>query len=285
MPYRLLGIDLDGTLLNSRGEVPPANLDAIRAAQEGGMLVVPCTGRAWRESRLILEQLPTLDRGVFVTGACICQTDTGESLNIATIEPHLAHEVVQFLRPLPESVLVFRDANLCGHDYLVTGDGEPTVNTRWWFDVTGATVHTQHQVGPEDLHHTLRVGMVAPTPRIAPLTEKLRTAFGDSVLVQSFAAVQTPDPTQSVHILEVFAAGVDKWRGMRWIARQHGIEAAQIAVIGDEINDVGMLSSAGCGIAMANGIDAARAAADHVTLSNDQGGVAHAIGRLLAGAW
>ena len=108
---------------------------------------------------------------------------------------------------------------------------------------------------------------------------------GDRVFFHSFEAVQMPPPAESVHILEVFAAGVDKWRGLSWVAQSHGIAPDEIACIGDEINDVQMLRAAGCGIAMGNGIEAAKKAARYVTKDNRNDGVAFAIEQLLSGKW
>lgn len=300
----MIAIDLDGTLLNERGRISEANLAAISRAREAGVLIVPCTGRAWRESRAVLEPLRTTPRpetstdatlpgtsgvtqnpGVFVTGAVIADLDSGQPCDMAVIEPNLVHELVRFLENLPEAVLVCRESALCGHDYLVTGNGSLTPNTQWWFESTGATVHFQKSVTPDDLHHTLRVGIVGNGDRVAHVLAQIRQAFQGRVLAHSFEAVQVPDPGQGMHVLEAFAAGVDKWRGIRLIADHLGIESSQIAAVGDQINDVAMLHAAGCGIAMGNAIDAAKDAADHLTRDCNDDGVAHAINKLLDGQW
>lgn len=281
----MIAIDLDGTLLDRRGQVSQENLAAIAKAQRAGVMIVPCTGRGWREARAVLQRLSGVEVGVFVTGAVVSQIQSGQSLDLAMIEPHLAMQLVRFLDHLPEAVLVFRESSLCGHDYLVTGKGTLTAATQWWFEMTGATVHFQEAVTTTDMHHTLRVGTVASPQRIERLGQQLREAFADQVFIQSFEAVTSSDPTRSVHILEIFASGVDKWRGLSWIADQHGIEASQIAAIGDQSNDLAMLDSAGCGIAMGNAVEAAKSVSDHETLDCDQHGVAYAIEQLLAGQW
>jgi len=285
MDYDLIGIDLDGTLLDGGGEVSRANRAAIARAHDAGVLIVPCTGRGWREAWPPLASVDELSWGVYVTGAMVAEIATGKSVDFAVFDPHLAHELVRFLQDEPEAVLVYREHNQAGHEYLVTGHGELTANTRWWFEITGALVHFQQDAGPAALRNAMRVGMVASGRRVPHLREAIRRAFSERVLVQSFVAINREHEGESVHVLEAFPAGVNKWRGLGWIARQHGIDPTRVAAIGDEVNDVAMLRSAGCGIAMANAVDAAKQAARHVTEANTEDGVARAIDRLLTGEW
>ena len=299
MRYRLLAIDLDGTLLDPEGEVREIDAEALHRAQAAGCVVVPCTGRGWRESAYALRGVTGLageggERGeggkagvgVFNTGAVVAELDSGRSVDLAVVEAGLAAELVAFLWDEPEAVLVYRDAERAGHDYLVTGIGELPENARWWFELTGALVHEQR--GPwhgKELHHVLRVGLVAGGERVAAVRARVAGAFGERVLVHSFEALHRPDPRESVHVLEVFAAGVDKWRGVMWVARMLGVEAHEIAAIGDERNDLSMLRAAACGVAMANAAEEVKACANRVTRGNDEGGVAYAVERMLAGEW
>jgi len=303
MKYRLIGLDLDGTLLNERGVVSEANRAAVAKARAAGVLVVPCTGRGWQESKEPMQAIfgdvmfkegsraaaqTSADMpqpGVFNTGAAVCDVRTGCALDLAIIEPHLALSIVQTMHDMPEAVLVFRDLAQVGHDYLVTGRGSLTPNTQWWFQKSGATVHYQREVTAEDLRHSLRVGIVAQPARMEIAKAKLRAAVGDQVFFHSFEALQMPDRSESMHILEIFASGVDKWRGLSWVAQARGIEPEEIACMGDEVNDLQMLRGAGCGIAMGNAIADAKAAAKYITLHHREDGVAHAIEQLMSGRW
>ena len=67
----MIAIDLDGTLLNSDGQISEENKAAIAKVQQAGVMIVPCTGRAWRESKAILDSVPLHGLGVFV-GRCRC---------------------------------------------------------------------------------------------------------------------------------------------------------------------------------------------------------------------
>ncbi|MFP4223096.1 MAG: HAD-IIB family hydrolase [Phycisphaeraceae bacterium] len=285
MKYRLLGLDLDGTLLDDRGRVSRANRDALARAEEAGLKVVPCTGRGWRESRDVLGDLPGLDIGVFVTGAAVVSLPEGTAVDLSIIEPHLAMEITEFLATEPEAVLVYREPGLAGYDYLVTGQGELNASTEWWFKQSRATVHFQNRIDLESMHHALRIGLVAEARRLPELSQRLAKHFGDRVLLHHFEVFQQDGPNASIHVLEVFAAGTDKWRGLSWIAQERGIPAEEIAAIGDSVNDLSMLEQAGCGIAMRNASDDARRCARCVTEANTHDGVARAIDRLLDGTW
>ena len=285
MNYDLIGIDLDGTLLNPQGEISEANRRAIGLAREAGVRIVPCTGRSWREARVVLHDLPGVERGVFVTGASVAQMDTGDCIDFVDMEPHLAAELVEFMDDGRAAVLCFRESKLAGHEYLVIGEAEVDENTQWWFDFTQPVVHHKTRATLEDLHHVLRLGMVARGDRLPELTRAVKDRFGDRVLAHSFPAIHLPDPEQTLHILEVFAGGVDKWRGISWIAHDLGIPIERVAVIGDQINDLAMMQSAACGIAMGNAIEDIKRIADRQTKSNAEDGVAHAISKVIDGEW
>jgi len=285
MNYRLLAIDLDGTLLCPKGEISRENLEAIADAQAAGLTVVPCTGRGWRESKHVLDHVPNLGVGVFVTGAAVTDVPTGQTQHFTALDPDTTAELIDLLKDEPQAVLAYREPNRVGHEYLVTGQGQLTPNSQWWFNYTGAIVHTQRNVTPDDLHHTLRVGMVAPGSRMPRLLASVNEQFADRVQAHAFAAIPAPDPEEAIHIIEIFAPGVDKWHGLSHVANQLRIEPDKIAVIGDEINDVAMLQAAGCAIAMENAADAAKQHAAYVTKPNHDHGVAHAIHQILNGHW
>ncbi|MBN4060937.1 HAD-IIB family hydrolase [bacterium AH-315-I18] len=285
MKYRMIGLDMDGTLLQTAGGISPENVAAISRAQDAGVLVVPCTGRSWRESIRQLVGYPNPGMGIFATGAMIADIQSGKSVDLAMIEPHVAMQIIEKLRDLPESVLILTDRHITGYDYLVTGSGTLTANTQWWFGQTQISIHFKTDVTHDDLHHALRVGMVANGVRAKAASLEIEKRLGDQINMHCFEAVHQPDPSECVFILEIFGASVDKWRGLVWLAQQQGIKPNEIVMMGDQINDVSAISQAGCGIAMDNAIDAVKEVANHHTLHCDQHGVAYAIDQLLSGGW
>lgn len=283
MRYQLIGIDLDGTLLPASGVVSDANVAAIAAARQAGVTVVPCTGRAWRESQMATHAFDRI--GIFVTGAVINDLKTGRSLDLAVIEPHLVMTVVRQLYDLPEAVFILHERSLSGYDYLVTGRGKLTGSTKAWFQMNDSIVRFVDDPQPDDLHHALRVGVVAPSRRVAAIERQLRETFENKVNTHSFQAVASVGSEDGIHVLEIFSGDVDKWRGLQWIAHEHDIADDRIAFIGDEINDLPAIRRAGCGIAMGNAQAVIKDAADRHTGDCDDDGVAGAIDKLLTGAW
>lgn len=285
MRYRLIAIDLDGTLLCPKGEVSEENRDALHAAHEAGALVIPCTGRGWRESRSVFASIPDRTLGVFNTGAIVCELDTGQTRNRVAFERGLTTRIVELMSEGEEAVLLYTDGSVTGYDYIVTGRGEPTEKTRWWFNDCGLRWTTQPELDDAVLDHVVRVGAIARVDRAVQTVDSLREAFGGQIEAFSFGALQDPGSEEPTHIVECFVSGVTKWRGIGVIAAQHGVRPEEVAVIGDQINDVPMFEMAGCAVAMGNAIDAVRDLAHYHTLKNDEHGVAHAIGKMLDGEW
>ena len=89
-----------------------------------------------------------------------------------------------------------------------------------------------------------------------------------------------PEP---VHILELFAANINKWAAIEWYLRLHDIDPMRVAAIGDQVNDVPMMEHAGIGVAVGNAIDQVKAHAAYVTADNQNHGVARAIDAILSG--
>ncbi|MBI1372253.1 MAG: Cof-type HAD-IIB family hydrolase [Phycisphaera sp.] len=283
MKYHMLAIDIDGTLLDTSGQVSLENIEAIDQAREQGMLVVLCTGRGLSESRMVIETLRHDGPVVLACGACVADPKTGKTLQKFPIDAQLAHDLIHVFDHDEHAVLILPDPEQTGHDYLVVAGHNMTANTKWWFGKWDARVRHLEDFAAEDLAHALRIGIVGPPEVMPAIKAELDRQYGQRIVSHHFSAVKEKE--EELHILEVFAAGVNKWRGLVWLAEQHGVDPTQIAAIGDHINDIDMIKHAACGIAMGNAVDSVKAVADRVTETNDNHGVAFAIDRLLSGEW
>ena len=285
MRYRLIAIDLDGTLLCPKGKVSEENRAALHAAHEAGAIILPCTGRGWRESRSVFASVPASDVGVFNTGALVCGLEDGATRDRAVFTPEIAGGVIERLIDTGEPVLVYTDPSATGYEYVVTGHGEPNANTRWWFGHNQLRWTTQRELDPNMLEHVVRAGALTSPEHAAQAVKQMHQHMPGQIEAHAFHALQDESETEPIHIIECFAAGVTKWRGIEYVSRLHGIDASEVAVIGDQINDVPMFEKAGCAVAMGNAIPAVRDLAHYHTLSNDEHGVAHAIAKMLDGVW
>ncbi len=305
--YGLLALDLDGTVLDPRGQVPPENREAIARAREAGITVVVCTGRGLIECRHILEELGLTApcprqahrmggaAAVVAGGALIADAATGRTLHRFAMHADLASAAVDRVLASGHAALVLKDPTAAGFDYVcVTGPDDHPLDpvTRWWFDSMNVRVRMARTLAEDDHpEHTVRVGACGLSGTLADLRRDLLEHFSDRAVIHAFPAVVAPDRAkktadgQTLHILELFDRSAHKWSAVTHLASMLGLTPAQIAAIGDEINDVTMIAGAGLGIAMGNAIAPVRQAARRTTRTNAEAGVAYAIDRILASEW
>lgn len=290
MNYDLLAIDLDGTLLNQSGGVSLRNIQAVRRAVLVGLKVVVCTGRGHVEARAALEQIGLIGPHVFNTGAMVVDHPSTATVDRSVMETRLVRRLVERFWGNEYAVLLYRDRDACGHDYLVTGSGRMTANSRWWFDHVSAKVAHAPDLGGEAggdefFEHTVRVGMVGPHDQMLSHADTLMTEYAGQIEAHAFEAVLEQGSNQILSILEVFGAGINKWHGIQVACDRLDADPSRVVFIGDQINDLPALKNAALGIAVGNAVESARAAAGVVLEeTNEQDAVAVAIERLIGAA-
>src|SRR5665213_1572528 len=242
--YRMIAIDLDGTLLSPRGEVTPRARQAVQKCLAAGLLVCFATGRNWTESRAILDTVGHWPTAVFVGGAMVIDTHQRVTLHRTMMEPALAASVCDFLETQGHAVLVLQDTGTAGVDYLMTGDLPLNAATQQWMKVTDSKVRKIARLGNYPHEHTLRVGICAASNQIGEVKRLLDERFGERIIAQNLMV-----PSTGMEVLEVFDPAVNKWEGVLHVARRHGVEPAQIVAIVDDVKDIPMIRNAGLGVA------------------------------------
>lgn len=297
--YDLLAIDLDGTLLGPDHKVSPANLRALDRAKRAGYRVTICTGRGWVECRDIARSIGQTDPSVVAGGAILTCPNTERTLHRFPINHDLVRDLSRCMLDHGHAVMVLKDPDATGngsgrgHDYIIVSPrGEEGLDpvSRWWFRQLNVSVRIvpdlEHDEHPE---HTVRVGICGPRLETSAAADQIRTRFGQRVQFHHFGAVapdESPgDPDRQILIFEAFDRDVNKWNAIRWLAAREQIDESRIVAIGNDVNDVAMLQSAGLSIAMQNSVPEALAVSSRITESNAQDGVARAIDRLLDGQW
>lgn len=265
----MIVLDLDGTLLSPAGEVTPRIKAAIHRALRAGLLVCFATGRNWTESRDILEALEHYPTAVFVGGAVVMDTHHRATLHRTLVGPELARQICTFLEQAGHAALALQDQGPAGVDYLVSGRAELNDATRAWMSITQARLHQVPSSADHPHEHTIRLGICAEPAEVRRIKAGLEAQFGSRVFCQNLMV-----QAYGVEVLEIFDPAVNKWEGVLHLARRHGIDPQQIVAVGDDVNDLPMIRSAGLGVAMGNAREGVKAVAKRVIGSNLEEGLA-----------
>ncbi|MBT2574928.1 sugar-phosphatase [Bacillus sp. ISL-51] len=266
--YKLIAIDMDGTLLNDHHEVTAEVREALNAAKAAGVNIVLCTGRPLGGVQRYLDELNLKEEGDYViayNGALVQNTYT----NGVVAEQSLGFEDLQSLHELSlqldTPMHYFDSANL----YTLNRDiSEYTVYESY---ITKVPLHfrTIEEV-PKDILIP-KIMFIDDPEKLDKTVESIPEPYREKYTMVKSAPF----------FYEILHPKVSKGNAVKLLAEQLGIEQKQVMAIGDNGNDLSMIKWAGCGVAMANAIPEAREIADYETKSNNEHGVAHAIQELV----
>jgi len=258
----MIASDIDGTLLRTDGTMSERTVAALRAAEAAGITVVLCTGRPPRWMKPIAEVTGHTGLAVCANGAIVYDLHTEEVVEEFPMDVDIARRIAAALRAaLPDAQFaVERSTGMLREPSYVP------------------IAPTGHVEAPfEELLLEPMVKIIAKHPGMT--STELHRAAHDAISELAELAETT---YSSGSIIEISAAGITKAFGLERLASERGIDASDVVAFGDMPNDVPMLAWAGRGVAVGNAHPDVIAAADDVTLSNDDDGVAVVIEELLA---
>jgi len=274
MPIRLLAVDLDGTLLNSRSELSPANRQALGRAASGGVEVAIVTGRRFHSALPFIKQLDCTVTVISSNGARIGKLD-GEVCYRNFLRAALAREA---LRTAPEArryAVVMYD--IAERGQVIMQNGASPEGPIAWYRRTAPDalleVADLEAAISLDQSDPIQVMFGGPPPEI----EALEPLLAASPISSHVHLTWTKYPLRSTVILDVLTQGCTKGSALRLWAAQQGMVADEVMAIGDNHNDGEMLEFAGHPVVMANAEPEVRRDGWAVTLSNDEEGVARAV--------
>jgi hypothetical protein len=271
MSIRLVAIDLDGTLLNSRREISEGNRRAILAAVERDVQVVIVTGRRFHSALPLVSQIPALVNLITSNGALIANS-SGEVLHRDFLPRQVAQQVLEAVREYrPYSVAIF---HVPGYGQVTMQDNAVPDGPLGWY--TQNSPHCLCLV--PDLEAALdtdpiQVMIGGPPARI----ERAETMLEKAPIRSSIHVTWTKYLTTNISILDVLNRGCSKGRALKIWAELCGIEPGEIMAIGDNFNDLEMLQYAGLPVLMGNHCPELHQPGWTKTLANDEDGVAAAI--------
>lgn len=267
--YKLIALDMDGTLLNSQKQITARTKQAIAKAREKGVKVVLASGRPIDGMRDKLQELHLSSNEDFVlyyNGSMVQNIGSGEIIHHKIIDGLSAKLVANLANQLNVNTHAFSQV----HGLITPKISEYTeLEAR----INGLPITEMDFEQLEDDHPIIKAMIVAEPSLLQKAIEQLPPE-----LYQQFTIVQS-----APFFLEFLNTQSNKGVGVKAIAEHLGIEAKLIICMGDAENDHHMLQYAGLGIAMANAMEQTKQLADYITLSNDNDGVAVAIEKFVLG--
>jgi hypothetical protein len=271
MPIRLIAIDLDGTLLNSRAEVSAANRQALQAATARGVEVAVVTGRRSHSARKFVDQIPCPVTLISSNGALITSA-SGEAVYRNFLPRSVARLVLEATREFrPHAAVLF---DVSGRGQVMMQDGAVSAGPLGWY--LAQSPDCLEQV-PE-LEVVLATDPVqilfgGPPASIEPVEPRLEASPAGA----SIHLTWTKYLTRNTSLLDVMNRGCSKGSALAFWARHCGVAPSEVMAIGDNFNDLEMLQFAAVPVLMGNSAPGLAREDWRVTLSNDEDGVAAAI--------
>lgn len=271
MGVRLIATDVDGTLITSAGTISRRTLAAFEAAHAAGVLILPISGRQPFSIEDVVGGTVLHGPVVGANGAVGTDLRTGEVFFEDVLGVSAQTELVLRLREAVPGVkaVSVRDAGrtfVPEHGYVGLMD-------------PGDHGRTETRLPEYDLADVLGTPSLKLIVRHEEIDEDQLLAVGLELGVAGCHLTTSGAP-----FVEVSADGVTKESGLRQICSRFAVDAADVVAFGDNRNDVEMIRWAGWGVAMGNALPEALAAADEVTASHNEDGIALVIERLLARA-
>ena len=281
MTISLLALDLDGTLLDSRGNITERNRVAIDNAREQGVHVALVTGRRFRDSRPVALELGLDVPLISHNGALTKHAETLQTVSVLPLPVAAAREALRVGRTTGADALLSDDHEGLGvlvYDHIRGGNSAAHRYITWARRIhgeeEGARAVQQVNSLEEYLdHNPIHLSFSGGCEEMDQLEEILNSELGSTVKILSTKYLE-----QDFTLLDVVNPAASKGAGVAAAAAELGVDRDEIMAIGDNYNDLEMLLFAGTGVVMANAPLSLREIAGlHPTASNGDDGVALAI--------
>ncbi len=261
MQYRLIALDVDGTLINDQFQIMPKTKDILFDAYNNGMMIALCTGRGSESTIPLMEELGAEGPIVVHNGAIILHSRTKEVYGQVGFRIEELQELISFCR----NANVHMDVNTAFDLYVeaVTPEVE--------------SLYLEYYVRPKIIPNVLelkdeivKLSILAEEERIPGILSQLKQRFPQFRITQS-----------GENYIDVIHPAVSKGEGTALLTDKLGISLDQVIAFGNYYNDIELLSSVGMGIAMENSPDEVKRVAKAVTKSNNDEGIYHALKKYL----
>ncbi len=282
--FRILALDVDGTLLDPDGTLRPRTAAAVARAARSGIRPVLCTGRRYRRARPIATQLGLNAPIVCNSGSIVKDPEDHRTLWRADFDRSLSRELLNLFDSQGQPAVTFTDRSPVDADFIVSrfptgriffddyvgqNQEHAEIDSDWMSGLLGRELG---QAG-DTLFHLCAIGS-----RPEMLEFQRAIALRLEGQVQTF--VQR-SPRYLGTMCEILRHDASKWTAILHLAEIWGVDPSEICAVGDDVNDVPMIRNAGLGVAMGHAPADVREVADLVTGGHDQDGVAMLVDEVL----
>lgn len=260
--YKLIALDMDGTLLKEDKTISKVTQEAIQKAKDQGVKIVLASGRPVEGIHRYLEQLNLMSGEDFVVsynGAIVQNTKTKEVVSHTVLTGRDLHELYALSKKLGVNIHAFSQEGCITPKLTKYSILEGEIN--------GIPVVEKNYETIQESEEIIKIMMVDEPERLQKAIDQL-----PAYLYEKYTIVRS-----APFFLEFLNKEVNKGVGVEALANSLGIKREEVICMGDAGNDEHMIRYAGLGVAMGNAFDEIKAIADFVTKSNDEDGVAHVI--------
>ncbi len=272
MAIRLIAMDIDGTLLDSRGSVPEKNVRAVAEAAARGIEIVLVTGRRFDFARPIADALPC-DLHLIVNNGALIKSKDGQTHQQLLLPSNTARQVIESTAEFRAIMGVVFDRPLERQVIFEKVDWDDPIRGGYFRRNRAYIAEVSPLVdclNGEDPIQVLYTGACQPIRRAMQQLAAMQ-------LATEFTLALTEYELRDFSILDVLRRGVTKGVALKGWARRRNIAREQVMAIGDNWNDREMLEFAGLPVVMGNSVAELKSLGWSTTSSNDEAGVAEAI--------
>jgi len=269
MKYRLLVLDIDGTLIGKEKNVSDENKLALKRVIQNGVTVSLCTGRTPYAARNVLNQLPLNGYHTFFDGALVINPQNEHVLYVQPLEVETIIQAINWAHDNQHDIELYSETK-----YFAERENWSTRVHEEFFKVKPVFGDYKNLLGKETI---VKIGSVATNPYESLKVSEFQKAFTHKL---NFTRVRTPAYPE-IDFINIVSPLVSKGTAVSCLAAHLNINQEEIVAIGDGSNDISLLSSVGLAIAMPHSPDELRSVADHITLDVEDNGVAEAVNRFI----
>lgn len=276
MKFKIVAVDIDGTLLDSRGELPLENVSAIRRTVDLGIKVILVTGRRYGTARRIAHSLELNFPLITHNGALVKYPSDSRRLAAWFLSPQIASEILVATAPFLAYVVLHRDKPLQGQ--MVTHPrSQENRALQGYLEKMPQSVYQLESLQDAIDEDLIQIMFSGPLPAML----EVERSFENCGLLEKVKLTKTYYAEKNLGIVDILDKDCSKRCALEFLAGFYDCQPQEILAIGDNHNDLEMLEYVGVGVVMANCVDELKDKGFEETSSNDDFGVAKTLQRFI----